>query len=67
MKPKLYQTTAGYDLLTSAGALYSLIKTGARYSVNFRGCPGANFTPSGRLLKAIPTPLKQIFFTLQRA
>ena len=67
MKPKLYQTTSGYDLLTSAGALYSIVKPGTGYAANFRGRPGTNFTPSGRLLKTIPSNLKRVFFTLQRA
>lgn len=66
MRPKLYQTTHGYDLITSDLRLYSLFQTTSGWSYQFKGVINAKYVPAGVLAKGVPNHLKRLFFSLNK-
>jgi hypothetical protein len=60
---KLYQTSNGFDMVTSDNRLYSIYKS-VKWVSQFKGV--VSDYRGGRLVRKIPNDLKQIFFELQK-
>lgn len=66
MKPAIYQTRDGFDILTGAGVLHQVVKFGDRWHVQKVGPVGPAFRPSGRLVHGLPPFLRRLFFSVQK-
>lgn len=66
MRPAIYQTGAGFDIVTGAGVLHQVVKVGAGWSVREVGPVGPAFKPSGRLVRGLPAFLRKLFFSVQK-
>jgi len=65
MRPLLYQTKDGFEMVNSEGKLYSITKlTGGGYGTRAVGAVNEAWHGSGRLLKKIPNSIKRLFFKL---
>ena len=65
MTPKIWRTDNGFTVLTSSGAIYSLIKAGKGYLSKPCGKASASYVGSGQLCKVIPEVIRKQFFELQ--
>ena len=63
---KLYQTTHGYDLITSDKRLFSLWQSTNDWTYQFKGTVNEKYNPAGTLLKSIPNYLKRYVFKLNK-
>jgi hypothetical protein len=66
MRPQLYQTSHGYDLITSDLRLYSLFQSTSGWSYQFKGVIGSKYVPAGVKAKNVPNHLKRLFFQLNK-
>jgi len=59
--PRIYRVTHGYDVIRHDNTLYHI----EGQTFKKIGKIGANFKPSGNLVRGIPNHLKSIFFKIQ--
>ena len=67
MKPRIYKTTHGYDIITSDLRLYSVYQSSNGWSHQFKGVINSKYVPAGSIVRNIPNKIKRLFFTLNSA